>query len=88
MATTIQPTMSEGQLISARQVCDRVGISRVTLWHLMNTENFPRPLRLAPESPKSRLRFRLEEIVTWVVRQQELSVEAAEAGAGSLHLSR
>ena len=86
MTTTI-PSTSEGQLISARQVCDRVGISRVTLWRLLGTENFPRPIRLAPSSPRSRLRFRLTEIVDWVLRQQALSVDA-EAGARSLHLSR
>jgi predicted DNA-binding transcriptional regulator AlpA len=86
--TAITPMMNEGQLGSAREVCNLIGCSRVTLWRLLGTESFPRPIRLAPSSPRSRLRFRMTEIVDWVLRQQALSVNAAEAGAGSLHLGR
>jgi predicted DNA-binding transcriptional regulator AlpA len=89
MTTTIPP-VSEGQLGSAREVCSLIGCSRVTLWRLLNTDQFPRPIRLAPNSPRSRLRFRMAEVIGWVLRQQALSVDAAEAGAGSLgiHLGR
>jgi predicted DNA-binding transcriptional regulator AlpA len=82
--------INDGQLGSAREVCSLIGCSRVTLWRLLGTESFPRPIRLAPDSPRSRLRFRMVEIVEWVLRQQALSIDAAEAGAGSLsiHLSR
>jgi len=82
------PPAAEGQLISARQVCGLLSCSRVTLWRLLGTEDFPRAIRFHPDSPRSRLRFDLRSLIAWSRRQQVLSVDAAHSGATamSIHL--
>ena len=87
-STTISP-VTACQLSSATEIRELIGISRVALWRLQKTEGFPQPIRLLPGNPRSRLRFRLSEIYDWLLHQQELSVDAADAAERlDIHLSR
>ena len=89
MESTTMPPVTEYQLGSSAQIREMIGISRVALWRLQKTEGFPRPIRLLPNNPRSRLRFRLSEIRDWMLNQQELSVDAADAAERlDIHLSR
>jgi predicted DNA-binding transcriptional regulator AlpA len=81
----IQP-ISECQLGGTPKVCKILDCSRASLWRYMQDPSFPKPLRANPESGRSRLRFRLSEILSWIENQQARTVEA---GAGlDIHLSR
>jgi predicted DNA-binding transcriptional regulator AlpA len=89
MESTTMPPVTACQLGSAAQISELIGISRVGLWRLQKTEGFPQPIRLLPGNPRSRLRFRLSEIYDWLLHQQELSVDAANAAERlNIHLSR
>jgi predicted DNA-binding transcriptional regulator AlpA len=89
MESTTIPPVTECQLGSALQISELIGISRVTLWRLQKTGGFPRPIRLLPNNPRSRLRFRLSEIRDWLLHQQTLSIDATDAAERlDIHLSR
>jgi predicted DNA-binding transcriptional regulator AlpA len=58
------------KLLEASEVCELLACSKVTLHRRMKQGDFPRPLRLDPANPRSRLRFRAAEIVAWIEEQQ------------------
>jgi predicted DNA-binding transcriptional regulator AlpA len=85
----IQP-VSECQLGGTPKVCKILDCSRASLWRYMQDPTFPRPLRVNPGSSRSRLRFRLTEILNWIENRQALTTAAAEEGTTTLgiHLGR
>jgi len=88
IATTIPP-MSEDRLLDTPKTRAIIDCSNVTLWRYRRKDpTFPKPLRADPTNPRSRLKFRLSEILSWIENKQSLTTEAAEAGAGSLNLGR
>ncbi|HHW65241.1 MAG TPA: AlpA family phage regulatory protein, partial [Rhodocyclaceae bacterium] len=36
------------RVIKVQDVCDKIAVSRTTLWRLCQTEDFPKPVRLGP----------------------------------------
>jgi predicted DNA-binding transcriptional regulator AlpA len=75
--------------IGARAVCDKYGISRSTLWRLMQRADFPKAICFSLDA-RARLKFYEHEIDAWLAEQRVLTNAAAEAGDRSLdiHLSR
>ncbi len=57
-------------LLSVREVCRRVGLSRPSIYTRMAAGRFPRPIYPAPRAP----RWRSDEIAEWIER---LSAERA-----------
>jgi len=58
------------------------GFSKPTGWRLIKNpaSGFPKPFRLDPSNPRSRLRIRLAELFRWIERQQQATAEAARDG--------
>ena len=73
------------RLLDAREVCEVLSCSKVTLHRRIRRGGFPRPLRLDPSNPRSRLRFRASEIAAWIQAQQ-LATVAAEGAAEPLSI--
>ena len=44
--------MQNNRLMTAQQVADLLGISRVHVWRMVKAGNLPDPLYLAPRSPR------------------------------------
>jgi len=83
--------IDEAQLVTAQKFYALSCISRAGLHRAMRDDpSFPKPLRTIPGSNRSRLRFRLTEVLAWIEGQQQLTTEARVAGFGtmSIHLSR
>ena len=51
-------------LLSVREVCRRVGLSRPSIYKRMGAGRFPRPIYPAPRAP----RWRSDEIAEWIER--------------------
>ena len=81
-------TIDECQLGASSTVCRLLDCSKVSLWRFMKDPAFPRPLRALPGNPRSRLRFRLSEIHSWIERQQSLSIDVAEGARLDAHLGK
>jgi predicted DNA-binding transcriptional regulator AlpA len=81
MDTVINP-VNEAESIEVAQAARLLDVSRITFWRLVHNPDlaFPRPYRLDPNNPRSRLRVRLGELVRWIERQQRLTTEAARTG--------
>jgi predicted DNA-binding transcriptional regulator AlpA len=69
------------RLLGTPQTCAVLGTNRNGLHELMQLPDFPKPMRFEPNNQKSRLRFRLTEVLAWVARQQALTT-AAKAATG------
>lgn len=57
--------MSKTRILSIRTVCDRLGISRSTLWRLMRDGGFPKSIKLSP----NRVGFDEQEIEAWIAQR-------------------
>ena len=77
--------IADERLFKTPEVCHRIGTNRQGLAELMKRGDFPKPLRFSPNNPKSRLRFRASEILTWIVAQQRLTSAAKEGTAQLSH---
>jgi predicted DNA-binding transcriptional regulator AlpA len=79
----------ETQLYGSKQTCTVLSISKPSLWRWMHKPGFPEPLRIDPMNPRSRLRFRVVDIIRWVEEQQQRTT-ALKKDTGSLgtHHSR
>jgi predicted DNA-binding transcriptional regulator AlpA len=71
------------RLLEASEVCKLLACSKVTLHRKMKQGDFPRPLRLDPANPRSRLRFRAAEIAEWIKERQAWTI-AAESSTPQL----
>lgn len=70
------------RILGSQRVCALLDISKLTLWRLLKSRpDFPRPLRLEADNPRSRLRFRATEIRAWLDAQQE-QTDAASVELG------
>jgi len=88
----MQPALSQidaAASIEAAEAFRLMGFSRITGWRLIRNprSGFPRPYRCDPGNPRSRLRFRLCEIIEWIKRQQDATAEAPCAGIHSNRLA-
>lgn len=57
--------MSKVRILSIRTVCDRLGISRSTLWRLVRDGDFPRSIKLST----NRVGFDEQEIDAWIAQR-------------------
>ena len=55
------------RVIKVQDVCDKIAVSRTTLWRLCLTEDFPRPVRLGPGGRS--IGFFAHEIDAWLETQ-------------------
>jgi prophage regulatory protein len=88
---TMSTAIDKAQLITAPEVDSATRMSRATRYRTMRDDpSFPKPLRQNPASPRSRLKFRLVEVLAWIEQKQAQTTAAQEEGAGSLdiHLAR
>jgi prophage regulatory protein len=58
----MESTMKHNTILSPRRVCERLGISRATLWRISRKGSFPKPIKLSP----NRVGFREDEIEAWI----------------------
>ena len=65
---------SEIHLLRVRDVCERTGLSRSTIYERLAAGRFPKPLYPAPGAP----RWRSDEIAAWI---ESLSAERDERAA-------
>jgi predicted DNA-binding transcriptional regulator AlpA len=81
MAAVINP-VNEAESVEVARAARLLDVSRITFWRLVHNPDlgFPRPYRIDPSNPRSRLRVRLGELVRWIERQQQLTSEAARVG--------
>lgn len=54
--------MTDIQLLNIKEVSKITGISRPSIYRLMNEGNFPKPLKLAPKT----VRWSLATLIEWV----------------------
>jgi predicted DNA-binding transcriptional regulator AlpA len=82
MMTTETNQINEAESVDAARAFGLLSISRVTGWRLMNNPDsgFPRPYRCDPTNPRSRLRFRVCELIRWIQKQEKLTAEASHVG--------
>lgn len=83
--------IDEVQLITALEFDAIARMPRTTRARAMrNDPDFPKPLRINSQSPRSRLKFRLCEVLAWIEQKRALTTAAREAGLVSMdiHLSR
>jgi prophage regulatory protein len=60
---TAAPVAGRKRLLRSRDVCERLAISRTTLWRLLRTDpSFPRPIRLLSKGD----RYDADEINAWL----------------------
>ena len=57
------------RIIRHREVLQRVGLSRVTLWGLRQSGQFPKPLLLG----KSAIGWREQDIEDWIASRPEIA---------------
>ena len=55
------------RVIKVQDVCDKIAVSRTTLWRLCLTEDFPKPVRLCPGGRS--IGFFAHEIDAWLETQ-------------------
>jgi predicted DNA-binding transcriptional regulator AlpA len=85
----VMDEISSVGLVSAPGLLRLTKWSKPTLHRQMKKEDFPKPLRLSPGNPRSRLFFRLSEIREWLDKQQALTTAAEnDAGAAGIHAAR
>lgn len=54
--------VEEERLLRAKDVTERIGVSRATLYRLVVADKFPQPIRIANRAA----RWRLSEVVAWM----------------------
>lgn len=57
--------MSKLRILSIRTVCERLGISRSTLWRLVRDGDFPNAIKLSP----NRVGFDEQELEAWIAQR-------------------
>lgn len=65
MSTNVEPQQSVDILIRLPEVCRQVGISKSTIYELINEESFPQPIKLGRYS-----RWSQDEVQAWVEQQK------------------
>ena len=65
-------TFQEPLLLNARQVCERIGFSRVTMWRWVKRGAFPAPVYPAPKLP----RWRARDIEFWLSKLPKIGPKA------------
>ena len=55
------------KLLRMKQVCERTGVSRAGIYRLLETDDFPRPVRITERS----IGFPEEEIEEWITQRME-----------------
>ena len=60
-------------LLDARQVCERIGFSRVTMWRWVRRGAFPAPVYPAPRLP----RWRASDIESWLLKLPKYEAKTA-----------
>jgi len=55
----------EVKILTANQVCERLGIGRTTLWQIEKSIDFPKPFKIG----KANARYLASELDEWIERQ-------------------
>lgn len=68
--------MSKINLLSPKQVINRMSIPSSTLYRWISNGTFPKPIKIGPR----RTAFRQADIEQWLDRQSEISIETDTGG--------
>jgi predicted DNA-binding transcriptional regulator AlpA len=72
-------------LLTTREVCELLRISRVRLWYHVRAGNIPQPVRI---SPTAHPRWRKSDIMALIERDAKQKAPAAETGAAHGYVER
>ena len=50
------------EILRAKQLCNKLHISRATLWRWVNSGNFPQPIQLGPNT----VGWKSEQVQSWI----------------------